>query len=108
MVAKVVSQTAEKKTLLDINDAGGIEGVYSIQKADKIIDRNRVERNAYQKGSMIGNTQQHWHKVADIPEILYHELCQKFGKPTRDNWKDWSKWLNDPDNRFFRTTEGRV
>ena len=107
MAGKIVSQTTDKKTVLDITDNGVIEGVYSIQRADKIIDRNRVERNAHQRGSLIGNTQKHWQKVADIPETLYYDLVAKLGKPA-DNPTEWKKWLNDYDNRFFRTSEGSV
>lgn len=107
MVEKVVSKTAEKKTLLDINELGAIEGVYSVQRADQIVDRNRAERNAFQKNSLVGNTQAHWQKTAEIPENLYYDLVRKFGTP-KQNPTEWKKWLNDYDNRFFRTTEGRV
>jgi len=108
MAGKVVSQKTDRKTVLDVNDMGAIEGVYTIQRADPILAKNRVERNANGKGVKRGNTQEHWQKVADIPEVLYYQLVEKFGKPSRDNWADWSKWLNDYDNRFFRTTEGKV
>jgi hypothetical protein len=35
------------------------------------------------------------------------ELRQRFGDP-RDNPKDWKKWLNDYNNRYFRTSGGSV
>ena len=57
--------------------------------------------------SMIGNTQKHLQKVADIPAPIYYELINKFGQP-RDNPKAWKRWLNDYDNRFFRTTGGTI
>jgi len=56
---------------------------------------------------MIGNTQKHLQKVADIPAPIYYELIEKFGQP-RDNPKAWKRWLNDYDNRFFRTTGGTI
>ena len=108
MAGKIISQTTDKKTVLDVNDFGAIEGVYSIQRADPILSKNKAQRNANGKGARTGSTQEHWRKVADIPEVLYYDLVAKFGPPTRDNWADWSKWLNDYDNRFFRTTEGKV
>lgn len=46
-----------------------------------------------------------FHRVASIPMVLYHEL-QKQG--IIDDEKRLKKWLNDPDNRFFRTRGGRV
>jgi hypothetical protein len=56
---------------------------------------------------MIGNTQRHQQKIAEIPSVIYYDLLKKFGQP-RDNMKAWKRWLNDPDNRAFRTTGGRV
>jgi hypothetical protein len=35
------------------------------------------------------------------------ELKEKFGD-YKDNPTEWRKWLNDYDNRFFRTSGGNV
>ena len=46
------------------------------------------------------------HKVASIPMVIYHELAK-----ISNNFKDQSvirKWLNDKDNRVFRTRPGRL
>ena len=46
------------------------------------------------------------HKVASIPMVIYNELAK-----ITNNFKDQRvvrKWLNDPDNRVFRTRPGRV
>tara|TARA_R100001086_G_scaffold234338_1_gene156558 strand:+ start:76 stop:390 length:315 start_codon:yes stop_codon:yes gene_type:complete len=46
------------------------------------------------------------HKVASIPMVIYHELAK-----ISNNFKDQRavrKWLNDKDNRVFRTRPGRV
>lgn len=46
-------------------------------------------------------------KVAEIPTVLYMELCRKFG-PAKHNPTDWKRWLNDPDNALFRTWSGKI
>jgi hypothetical protein len=46
-----------------------------------------------------------WHRVAQIPLVVLHEL-QKKGI-LNDN-KAFAKWLNDSDNRLFRTMPGKV
>ena len=79
----------------------------SSQNVDAILSNNRDERNEYRFGSLQGNTQRHQQKVAEIPTALYHQLIQELGQP-KDNPKGWKKWLNDYDNRFFRTSGGRV
>jgi hypothetical protein len=46
------------------------------------------------------------HKVASIPMVIYSELAK-----ISNNFKDQRvvrKWLNNPDNRVFRTRPGRV
>ena len=46
------------------------------------------------------------HKVASVPMIIYHELAK-----ISNNFKDQRaiyKWLNDKDNRVFRTRPGRL
>jgi hypothetical protein len=43
--------------------------------------------------------------VAEVPMVIYQ-------KAMREGWvKDkakWKKWLNDPDNKVFRTWQGKV
>jgi len=57
---------------------------------------------------MLGNTQRHQQKVAEIPATVYYDLVKKLGEPRHDNLKAWKRWLNDPENRAWRTTGGRV
>lgn len=43
--------------------------------------------------------------VAEIPLMIYEQAM-------REGWANdeaaWKRWLNDPQNRLFRITEGRV
>ncbi len=45
------------------------------------------------------------HLVARIPGVLYYQLKEQGIIDDHDRLK---KWLNDPDNKLFRTREGRV
>ena len=59
---------------------------------------NPVDERAPWKGDV--------HKVASIPMTIYHELAK-----ISNNFKDERvirKWLNDKDNRVFRTRPGKV
>jgi hypothetical protein len=46
-----------------------------------------------------------WHLVASIPEALYYKMKAE-GKI--DDQAYMKRWLNDPDNQFFRTRPGKV
>jgi len=70
------------------------------QECDDLVEENRRAFNdagGTWKGDM--------HRVASIPMNLYFEL-QKRGI-TQDP-KKLRAWLNDPDNRYFRTRPGKV
>ena len=98
--------------LLDIDPKTGIRRYFSYdddqdqftirteQRVDDQIEANKAEFNAHQggwKGDM--------HKVASIPLNIYAELK---AKGILDDPKRLKAWLNDPDNRAFRTRPGRV
>ena len=46
-----------------------------------------------------------WTKVGSIPLSVYYELERQ--GITQDQ-KAMAKWLNDPDNRYFRTRPGTI
>ena len=85
--------------------------VETVQDVTHILDANRREANEWRSRARRPNTQEHWEKIADIPEPLYWDLVKggkepmgipKLGEP-RDNPKGWKRWLKDPDNRHFLT-----
>ena len=95
-----------KETWCHYQDDGGFI-FETTQNIDALLKENKKQANNYRAGSLLGNTQKHHQKVADIPAALYHQLVEKLGQP-RDNPKGWRQWLNDHDNRFFRTGGGNV
>ena len=98
-------RVAGKKTYFQTE--GDDTHVVTEQKVDHILEHNKRQANDWKSGSMIGNTQRHHQKVAEIPATLYYDLVKKLGDP-RHNLQAWKKWLNDPENRFFRSTRGTV
>jgi hypothetical protein len=108
MTKRLVSRdaTVGKETWAHIQDDGNM--VFETkQNIDNLIKSNREQQNEYRKNSLIGNTQRHQQKVAEIPTALYHQLLLELGEP-RDNPNGWKKWLNEYDNRVFRTSGGTV
>jgi hypothetical protein len=84
-------------TYHDDRDAFSIE---TVQNVDDVLDENKRDYNDAQtgwKGDM--------HKVASIPLSLYWELKMQ---GIIDDQTALKRWLNDPDNKYFRTKPGRV
>ena len=66
-----------------------------------LVEKNKSEFNLYDERTRWGE----WNKVASIPMALFHRLK---AKGIVDDPAAMKRWLNDPDNRFFRTRPGRV
>ncbi|PWL17398.1 hypothetical protein DKP76_11510 [Falsochrobactrum shanghaiense] len=47
-----------------------------------------------------------WHRIASVPLNIYHEQLAEAER--QGDKKFISSWLNDSDNRAWRTKEGRV
>ena len=63
--------------------------------------------NPNDKSYDLVSTQKQMRQGAEIPANLYFELTQKLGEPKK-NKKAWARWLNDPDNKYFRTGGGNI
>jgi hypothetical protein len=51
--------------------------------------------------------QKHVQHIAEIPNVVYHHLLKTLGKPS-ENPKAWKAWLNNSENRDFRTGGGNI
>lgn len=71
------------------------------QDVTAIIEENKALHNLVTSIDRWGDMR----RVAQIPIGLFFDL-QKQGV-TRDE-KAFKRWLNDPDNRFFRTSPGEI
>ena len=100
--------------VFDINPITGVKKMWhydadkdeaiieTIVDASSVVEDNKAEFNHFdERASWKGDL----HKVATIPMSLYYEL-KKQG--ITDDPKRMKAWLNDPDNRFFRTRPGTV
>lgn len=77
--------------------------INTIQDVEPIIEANRESYNAV--NTRIGSNGETLTRVASIPLNIYFEL-QRAGI-TKDPVA-MKRWLNDPDNRAFRTRAGTV
>ena len=100
-----LTESPGKKTWMQFD--GDDMNVVTEQYVDPIVEANKRMANDWRYGNLMGNTQRHQQKVADIPSALYYDLVKKLGEP-KHNLKAWKKWLNDPENRHFRTSGGTV
>lgn len=82
------------------DDAEDAFYIQTQQETQDIVDQNRRESNETSSG-WSGD----WHKVASVPLTVFMQL-QKQG--IIDDQAALKRWLNDPDNAYFRTKHGNV
>lgn len=79
--------------------------IEDVQDVTDLMDVNHARRAERVKQS---NT---FRMVASVPLNIYMEKEKEFrekGLRGREKAAAWTKFLNDPDNRMFKTTEARI
>ena len=97
-----------KKTTYNPDGEGGLI-ITETQDVTDIVEKNKKEYNLYDERArwsdeLLGN------KIASIPLAVIDDLNKKKilqGFRVMDE-KKFKAWLNDGDNRFFRTRTGQV
>lgn len=75
--------------------------IETVQEVGDIVECNRWEFDAHTSLDRWGDLK----RVASIPISLYFQLKQS---GVADDDRAMKRWLNDPDNRFFRTRPGVI
>jgi len=100
-----VDQSAKRFTEAEYDGEGGVI-IRTSQDVTDIVEQNKAQYNA-------GSVHDKWGdltKVASLPFTIIDTLNRKGimrGFAVIDE-KEFKKFLNDPENRFFRTRPGKV
>lgn len=89
----------------ELDPATGVATQVTERDVGELVDENKYLFKEYdERTKWASDTHNH---VATIPDFLFYDLWRKFGSP-KDNPKAWMRWLDDPDNRAFRTRPGKL
>lgn len=103
---KIIDKNLVKTQTASDDGEGGLI-IQTSQDVTDIVEKNKKEYNATNGtwgGDLFDN------KIASIPMTVIDDLNKKGimkGFHVVDQ-KKFRLWLNDPDNRFFRTRQGRI
>lgn len=101
--SNILSRSFNTQTELHTDSDSGSMTFVEKEDLQPVIDNVKLEREAFnQVGDRVVG-QNHMTPIAEIPMIVYN-------RSVREQWgpKKWRQWLNDPDNKPFRITDGRV
>lgn len=101
-----ISENALTGKTTYLHHDGDTDYIVQEQKFDKLVELNKYRNNEWQYGQMRG-TQNHIQEIAVIPNVIYNHLLETLGKPT-ENPRAWKAWLNDGENKAFRTGGGNI
>lgn len=81
--------------------------VERIADVEPVIDLNKQLQRDNPSGM---GASREWKHVAEIPVMVWQIWCQQYGTDplAKGNEALLKRLLNDPDNRWLRTSEGRV
>ena len=94
-----------KEVVMD-QQSDGTDVIETTQRFDGLIKINKQMNNDYRANATV-NTQRHVQHVAEIPNVVYNHLLETLGPPAQ-NPKAWKAWLNNSENRDFRTGGGNI
>jgi hypothetical protein len=92
------------------NDDKGTFHYGEEQDCEDIIESNKYLYNLHdQRAPFVqrkaDGTKEVFHRVGNIPMVILMDLMSK---GILDDDKAFKKWLDDPDNKYFRTRPGRL
>ena len=100
---RVVSENKEigQKQFWHDHDDGSVT-IETVQTFDAVAEDNKAVFNQFDERT---NWKGDMHRVASIPMSIFYDLQRKgiLNDPAA-----MKRWLNDPDNRVFRTRPGQV
>lgn len=79
--------------------------IETVQDVTEIIETNKYLANAHDERTPWNKKGMARNKVASIPMSIYYKLLRE---GILQDQERFHKWLNDPDNRLFRTRPGKI
>lgn len=103
------ARTPGQATLIETTDDLDI-AITHVEDVGDLLDHNKAL--ATHNGKGIGRNKDEWRHLAKIPMTVWYELMRQRivsedGRSVTDQ-AALRRWLNDSDNRYFRTTEGKA
>lgn len=90
-----------KRTVWARENGDGTTTYRTDYEVDPTVNANQAQRNMAEKG-----WRGDYHQIASIPLNIYYDQLASAAREGDD--KFLSRWLNDSDNRAWRTKTGRV
>ena len=91
---------------LDINN-DGTATINTYQDVQPVIEKNKLNLKEFGDKLTFGKLTNE-HIAASIPLNVWEQWCKETNNDIKKDEKLLAKYLNDPENKYFRTTPTRI
>jgi|TARA_Y100000310_G_scaffold67239_1_gene62525 hypothetical protein len=102
----IFDQTPYRTTYVH-EHADGTGTFNTVQDVEPILEQNKKEYNAYGDKRTMGKRGE-WHKAASIPFNVWERWMQETNGAIQRDSKLLAKYLNDPDNKYFKVAPTNI
>ena len=103
----VVQQTPERRTDIHFDQVDNTFTLNTVQDAQPVIDENKRRMNEFGDKLTPGKMGE-WHHAASIPVTVWEQWMKQTGGAIEKDKKLLARYLNDPDNKFFKVSPTNI
>ena len=103
----VLDHSGYRRTDLHVDHADNKFTINTVQDAQPIIDENKRRYNEYGANLSVGKRGE-WHHAASIPHNIWEQGMQDTNGAIEKDSKLLARYLNDPDNKYFKVAPTNI
>ena len=103
----VFEQDVHRRTDMHFDDVDDKITFNTVEDAQPVVDANKRKFNDYGDKLTMGKRGE-WHHAARIPPTVWAQLCKETGGALITDKKLLAKYLNDPDNKYFKVSPTNI
>ena len=103
----IFEQDAHRRTDMHFDDVDDKITFNTVEDAQPVVDANKRKFNDYGDKLTMGKRGE-WHHAARIPPTVWEQWINETGGAILKDSKLLAKYLNDPDNKFFKVSPTNI
>jgi|TARA_R100001244_G_scaffold128520_1_gene99463 hypothetical protein len=103
----VLDKSNGRQTDMHFDDAEGTYIFNTHEQATPLLDENKRKYNEYGDKLTMGKRGE-WHHAASIPATIWEKWLKETNGEIQKDSKLLARYLNDPDNKYFKTAPTNI
>ena len=103
----VLDYSGYRRTDLHVDEADDKFTINTVQDAQPIVDENKRRYNEYGDKLSVGKRGE-WHHAASVPFNIWEQWMKDTNGAIEKDSKLLARYLNDPDNKYFKVAPTNI